>query len=213
MSRRSTRKPRRRSAISTRGWIKRTARRFITVCCLICSSIPRTRRKRWPFTTGSCALAGASSRPNALLATPSCSKSKIIPTKPSSSTPRLRSCSRRRTATRTRSFAGSGSRSLTRKTYRGSSGLRRGPNASARMPLPLGRSCGLGSLLRRAAPPPMRCKFLAARTNWRRKNGASHCCMPRQTCRPETPCVPLPCWNRSPRPKVTRLFSSPIATR
>src|ERR1700674_20506 len=88
---RNIRKPRRRSAISTHGWISRTARRFTTACCSICSSSPRTKPKRSPSTTGFCGRVTTSNCPSASLDTPSCSKNKIIPTKPSSNTRKPRS--------------------------------------------------------------------------------------------------------------------------
>src|SRR5260370_2254580 len=157
-------KPRRRWATCTREWISRIGQRFTTDFFLTCSWNQSTNPRRPPFTTGFGAWA-VGSRLNVSLDTPSCSRDRIILTKRLSSTARRRSCLQQRTATKTHCSAGSGLRNSIRKIYRGSFALRRRRNASARMRLRRERSCGPGSLLRRAEHRPTRCTFLAALPN------------------------------------------------
>ena len=112
--RRRTWKPRRCWAICIPDWISRTAPPFITATCSSCWWTRATNPRPWRSTIASCGIRCPRSHPNALRVTPSCSKNKIIPKKPSINTSRPRSCSARRTAWKTPCFAGSARRNWSR---------------------------------------------------------------------------------------------------
>jgi len=120
-----------------------------------------------------------SNRRNVSRDTRSCSKNKIIPTKPSSSTRKSRRAVRGGEPRGGCALLLERIAQLDPENLRDSFVLRKRPNASARMRSLYERFLRAGQLASASGASPTRCTCWAARTNSRRRSAASDCCMPK----------------------------------